>query len=309
MIGRLARTRLASASIGVELDADIRRQIDLVDDEQIAPQQSRSLLARNVVAARDVDHEDPPIDQIERKGRCEIVAAGLEQDQFDAGKPAPRARRRRRYSTSDPRGSRYAGTRRLRRRRPAHGSIRPERRNRSASSLVTRSLVTTARSTPRRCSSGISASISAVLPEPTGPPMPTRAAGDTTADPGLFSSIAPHRSPQHVAARERHFARRLAGRKYTVDEHIEGLGIDSDLWTGIVPQHVALRKLARAADRKHLLGKAKLSLQIARDRQRMHEASRQGRGQPCRTRPIAAASGSARRSSARLRCRPSRPRR
>jgi hypothetical protein len=28
------------------------------------------------------------------------------------------------------------------------------------------------------------------LPDPTGPPMPTRAAGDTTADPGLFSSIA-----------------------------------------------------------------------------------------------------------------------
>ncbi len=55
-----------------------------------------------------------------------------------------------------------------------------------------------------------------------------------------FFNRLPHRSPQHVALRERHFASRFAGRKYTIDENIEGLRIDADLWTGIVPQHVAL---------------------------------------------------------------------
>src|SRR5882757_10292719 len=67
----------------LKVDPDIGRQIDLVDDEEIAAQQSRSLLARNIVTSCDVDHEHPPVDEVERKGRSEIVAAGFEQDQFD----------------------------------------------------------------------------------------------------------------------------------------------------------------------------------------------------------------------------------
>src|ERR1700733_10622258 len=70
----------------LKLHSDIRRQIDLVDDKQIAAQQPRSPLARNIVAARDVDHKDPPIDQIKREGRREVVTARLEQAQFDTGK-------------------------------------------------------------------------------------------------------------------------------------------------------------------------------------------------------------------------------
>jgi len=155
-----------------QIDSDIRRKIDLVDDEQVAAQQPRSPLARNVVATGDVDDEDPPVDQIQREGRSQIVAAGLEQDQLDAGNRASRSSPAAIFR-SGLRGSRYADRRRLPPPTPA-GSIRPERRRRSASSRVTRSLVTTARSTPRRCSSGISASISAVLPDPTGPPIPTR---------------------------------------------------------------------------------------------------------------------------------------
>jgi hypothetical protein len=52
-----------------------------------------------------------------------------------------------------------------------------ERRSRSASSDVTRSLVMTETDLPIISSSGISLSTSAVLPDPTGPPIPTRAAG------------------------------------------------------------------------------------------------------------------------------------
>src|SRR5882757_487932 len=59
-----------------KVDTDIGGQIDLVDDQEIAPQQARPLLARNIVASGDVDHEHPPIDEIERKSRSEIVAAG-----------------------------------------------------------------------------------------------------------------------------------------------------------------------------------------------------------------------------------------
>src|SRR5580698_2159658 len=51
----------------LQLNSHIGRQIDLVHDKQIAPQDSRSLLAWNIVAAGDVDDKDPPIDQIERE--------------------------------------------------------------------------------------------------------------------------------------------------------------------------------------------------------------------------------------------------
>ena len=56
------------------------------------------------------------------------------------------------------------------------GSIKPLFLMRAASSSVTRSLVMTARFTPLARSRGINCSIRRVLPEPTGPPMPTRAA-------------------------------------------------------------------------------------------------------------------------------------
>jgi len=100
-----------------------------------------------------------------------------------------------------------------------------------------------------------------------------------------------HLSPQHIAARERHFACRLTGGKHAVNEDIEGLRIDGNLWARIVPQHVALRQPSCAADWKHFLGKAKFARQVARDRQRMHEARRQGRG-ALPNAPIADASGS-----------------
>ena len=55
------------------------------------------------------------------------------------------------------------------------GSINPLRFNRSASSLVTKSLVTIATWRLRLSNTGIRRSINAVLPDPTGPPTPIRA--------------------------------------------------------------------------------------------------------------------------------------
>src|SRR5689334_13607446 len=84
--------RLAAAHLpcvgehAIEIDADMRREIDLVDDQEITAQQTRPALARNVIAAGDIDDEDPPVDEIEREGRSEIVATGFEQDQLDTRK-------------------------------------------------------------------------------------------------------------------------------------------------------------------------------------------------------------------------------
>ena len=83
---------------------------------------------------------------------------------------------RRRGWRRDPRGSRCAGTRRSRRR--PRGADRSARwpATRSASSRVTRSLVITATRRPDGVHSGSSRSISRVLPDPTGPPIPMRSA-------------------------------------------------------------------------------------------------------------------------------------
>jgi hypothetical protein len=64
----------------------MRGEIDLVDDQEIAAKQARPPLARDIVAARDVNHKDPPIDKVERKSRGQVVAAGFEKDQFQPGK-------------------------------------------------------------------------------------------------------------------------------------------------------------------------------------------------------------------------------
>ena len=136
----------------------------------------RPALARDVVAAGHVDDEQPVVDQVEREGRGEVVAAALDQDQVERPERCLQLVGRLDVERRDPRGWRCAGRRRSPRPSPA-----PGRSGRCASRArhppwSTRSLVITARLVPRAMKRGISCSSSAVLPEPTGPPMPTRAA-------------------------------------------------------------------------------------------------------------------------------------
>src|SRR5262249_50055990 len=44
--------------------ADVRREVDLVDDQEIRARDARSALARNLVAARDVDDIDRGVDEL-----------------------------------------------------------------------------------------------------------------------------------------------------------------------------------------------------------------------------------------------------
>ncbi len=103
--------------------------------------------------------------------------------------------------------------------RTRSGGNCPPRRSRSASSSVTRSLVMTAVSIPPAARCGRSASIRAVLPDPTGPPMHTRAAVNagntdaTSAPPARArrSAAARRRAPRRCGDRPRHAEARRSG--------------------------------------------------------------------------------------------------
>src|SRR5258708_38399673 len=57
---RPTSTHLAGfAHHAIEVDIHIGRQVGLVDDQQIALDHAEAALARNVVAAGNIDHENP----------------------------------------------------------------------------------------------------------------------------------------------------------------------------------------------------------------------------------------------------------
>src|SRR6202790_1020090 len=63
----------------VQRCADMRREVDLVDDEKIRPDDAGAALGGDLVAGGDVDHVDGEIGQFGREGGREIVAAGFAQ--------------------------------------------------------------------------------------------------------------------------------------------------------------------------------------------------------------------------------------
>ena len=77
-----------------EVGADVRREIGLVDHEQIALRDAGAALARHLVAAGDVDHVDRVVDELAAVLRGEVVAAALDEQQLGLRSPpsAPRAR-------------------------------------------------------------------------------------------------------------------------------------------------------------------------------------------------------------------------
>ena len=302
--GRRARARLPPASARV--GADVGRQIDLVDNQQVAAHQAWAFLR---------GMSSPPATSMtnihESTRSSEKVEARLSPPDSNRISSTPGKR----ASSSSPAAIFKVGSSRITvcGQAPAStadtraGSISPERRSRSASSLVTRSLVTTAKSIPRRCSPG--SAPRSVRSCPTRPgrrcrPAPRRRRTQRS----YYRRSACNMFTSACNGEQGHFAGRLAGRERAVDEHVEGLGIDRDFRTRVVPEHVALRQL-RVPPTGSMVLEIPSWPAIARHRQRMHEACRQAPPAPCRTRPIADASGSARRSSAMRRCRPWRPRR
>ena len=63
----------------LERRADHRREVDLVDDQQVRARDARPALARDLVARRDVDHVEREVGQLGAERRGEVVAAALDE--------------------------------------------------------------------------------------------------------------------------------------------------------------------------------------------------------------------------------------
>ncbi len=69
------------AAHDVEVGPDQRREVGLVDDQQIGARDARTAPAWNLVAAGNVDHEDLPVDQAPAERCGQVVAAALDEHQ------------------------------------------------------------------------------------------------------------------------------------------------------------------------------------------------------------------------------------
>ena len=81
------RTRLRVAAHHREVGADQRRQVGLVDHQQVGAGDAGPALARHLVAAGHVDHEDLPVDQARAERGGQVVAAALHQHQVERAEP------------------------------------------------------------------------------------------------------------------------------------------------------------------------------------------------------------------------------
>lgn len=75
-LAHLAGVPLHDAEVG----ADGLGQVRLVDDEQVALRDAGAALARDLVAAADVDHVDDKIGELARVVGGQVVAAGLDEE-------------------------------------------------------------------------------------------------------------------------------------------------------------------------------------------------------------------------------------
>src|SRR5690606_27504950 len=71
----------------VEVDADVRSKVSLVDDEKIGAGDAGPALARDFLALTDGDDVDRQIGQVRREGRRQIVAARLDEHDVEIGEP------------------------------------------------------------------------------------------------------------------------------------------------------------------------------------------------------------------------------
>ena len=115
--GRAPAHALGVALHHLERGADMRGEVDLVDDQEVGAGDAGAALRGNLVPRGDIDHVDREIGELRRERRREIVAAGFDQDQVEPGKFRAHLARPRRDWPKRPRGSPCAGSRRSRRRR------------------------------------------------------------------------------------------------------------------------------------------------------------------------------------------------
>src|SRR5829696_5339526 len=66
-----------------EARADMRREVDLVDDEKVGAGDPGTALAWDLLAAGDVDDVDRQVGELWREGRGEVVAAGLDENEIE----------------------------------------------------------------------------------------------------------------------------------------------------------------------------------------------------------------------------------
>ena len=69
----------------IERSTDIWRQVDFVDDEQIALRDSGAPFAGDFVPFSHVDHEDVGVGELPRETRRQVIAAGLDDDHLELG--------------------------------------------------------------------------------------------------------------------------------------------------------------------------------------------------------------------------------
>ena len=84
---RVHRQRVAAAArLGehpLDVGADVRREVGLVDDEQVGAGDAGAALARDVVAGRDVDHERLHVGERGAEDRRQVVAAALDEHEVE----------------------------------------------------------------------------------------------------------------------------------------------------------------------------------------------------------------------------------
>src|SRR5947199_134440 len=66
-----------------EVGADVGREVDLVDDEQLRARDARPALARDFLALGNVDHVEGRVHELGAEGRGQVIAAALEQQELE----------------------------------------------------------------------------------------------------------------------------------------------------------------------------------------------------------------------------------
>ena len=84
--------RLRVALHDAEVGADERREVDLVDHEEVGARDAGAALARDLLAGGHVDHVDREVGELGAEGRGEVVAAALDQAELAGREEAAHAR-------------------------------------------------------------------------------------------------------------------------------------------------------------------------------------------------------------------------